>query len=69
MKAHITLDISDIDALVREAASKLNLDLTGYTVMSHQREVFRVEGIMVHSEERFDHRINSLKRQLPDMKG
>lgn len=68
MKAHITLDISDIDALVREAAAKLNLDLTGYTVMSHQREVIRVNDNMVHDEERFNHRIDPRKRQFPDMK-
>ena len=43
MKAHLTLDISDIDALVRKWAAERNIELTGFTVNSWSVEIMRVD--------------------------
>ena len=63
MKAHITLNIADIDALLHEAAAKKAIELTGYTVKSHTRQVLFVEGDML-IDPNFTHRIEPTHKEL-----
>lgn len=63
MKAHITLNIADIDALVHEAAAKKGIELLGYSVMSHTRQVLYVEGDML-IDPSFSHRIDPRHKEL-----
>lgn len=63
MKAHITLNIADIDTLVREAAAKRGIELLGYTVKSHTRQVLYVEGDML-IDPNFSHRIDPGHKEL-----
>lgn len=63
MKAHITLNIADIDALLHEAAAKKGIELTGYTVKSHTRQVLFVEGDML-IDPNFSHRIEPTHKEL-----
>lgn len=63
MKAHITLNIADIDALVHEAAAKKGIELTGYTIKSHTRQVLYVAGDML-IDPNFTHRIEPTHKEL-----
>lgn len=63
MKAHLTLNIADIDALIRQEAANRGVEILGYTILSHHRKVLEVQGEMLIGYE-FTHKIQPSDREL-----
>lgn len=65
MRAHLHLNISDVDTFIREGLAKRypGVEVTGYTVLSWRQPILEVQGDMLETPVR--HVIRAEHRETP----